>query len=115
MDLRRFQTEFVAKATAPGVDVAALSMPRGNGKSTLAAHIGARIMSPGDPLFRAGTESVIVARTLEQGRIVFRFVRAMLDGDSDYRFSDSMDSRCRSYPQADQNGRSRFAARTLAP
>ena len=90
MQLRRFQREFVAKATAPGVDVAALSMPRGNGKSTLAAHIGARLMTPGDALFRAGTESVIVASTLEQGRIVFRFVRAMLDGDSDYRFSDSL-------------------------
>ena len=89
MQLRRFQREFVSKATAPGVDVAALSMPRGNGKSTLAAHIGARIMTPGDALFRPGTESVIVASTLEQGRIVFRFVRAMLAGDSDYRFSDS--------------------------
>ena len=90
MDLRRFQREFVAKATAPGVDVAALSMPRGNGKSTLAAHIGARIMSPGDALFRAGTESIIVAASLEQSRIVFRIMRQMLGDDPDYRFSDSL-------------------------
>ena len=31
--LRTFQKRFVKRALAPGVDVAALSIPRGNGKS----------------------------------------------------------------------------------
>ena len=33
MDLRPFQRRFVRAATAPGIDTAALSLPRGNGKS----------------------------------------------------------------------------------
>ena len=37
--LRAFQKQFVKRALAPGIDVAALSIPRGNGKSWLAAHL----------------------------------------------------------------------------
>ena len=36
MRLRPFQREFMAGATRPGIDTAALSLPRGNGKSALA-------------------------------------------------------------------------------
>ena len=36
---RKFQKEFLDKALAPGIDIAALSLSRGNGKSFLAAHI----------------------------------------------------------------------------
>ena len=35
MELRPFQKRFVKGALAPGVDVGALSIPRGNGKSWL--------------------------------------------------------------------------------
>ena len=37
--LRAFQERFVRRALAPGIDVAGLSIPRGNGKSWLAAHL----------------------------------------------------------------------------
>ena len=40
MELRKFQQEFVRRAFAKGIDIATLSLPRGNGKSFLAAHIG---------------------------------------------------------------------------
>ena len=90
MKLRPFQRAFIRGATAPGIDTAALSLPRGQGKSWLAAHLLGRVLTPGDPLFRPGTESVLCAGTLEQARIVFRFLRSDLeDRGSGYSFTDS--------------------------
>ena len=86
--LRPFQRRFLAAATAPGIDTAALSMPRGNGKSWLAGYLVARILDPADPLFRPATESVLCAASIEQARVVFRFAREML-GEDGYRFLDS--------------------------
>ena len=87
--LRKFQREFIRRATSPEIDTAALSLPRGNGKSTLAGYLAARILTPSDPLFRAGSESVVLAASLEQGRIVYRAARDMLADSDDYRFADS--------------------------
>ena len=67
----------------PDIDMACLSLPRGNGKSWLAAHLAARVLDPDDELFRAGTESVVIAPSLAQGRIVYRFVRDMLADDTE--------------------------------
>ena len=89
MELRKFQTEFLRAAMRPEIDMACLSLPRRNGKSWLAAHLAARVLDPDDELFRAGTESVVIAPSLAQGRIVYRFVRDMLGDDPDYRFADS--------------------------
>ena len=89
MRLRLFQQRFVKAATAPGIDTAALSLPRGNGKSWLAARIVERVLSPGDTLFRPGTESVLCAASIEQARIVFRFAREALEPTGLYRFLDS--------------------------
>ena len=41
MDLRPWQRRFLTAATAPGIRTAVLSLPRGNGKSTLAAYLAA--------------------------------------------------------------------------
>ena len=87
--LRPFQDRFIRAATAPGIDTACLSLPRGNGKSWLAARIVERVLTPGDPLFRAGTESVLCAASIEQARIVFRFAREALEPTGRYRFLDS--------------------------
>ena len=89
MFLRRFQKQFIRHALAPGVDTAALSLPRGNGKSFLAAHLLTRALTPTDKLFRPGTESVLGAASIEQARIVFRFVRDALEPTGEYRFNDS--------------------------
>ena len=44
MKLRRFQKAFLDKALAPGIDIAALSLSRGNGKSwACGAHIRAML------------------------------------------------------------------------
>ena len=74
---------------APGVDTAALSLPRGNGKSFLAAELLADALTPSNEHFRPGTESVIVASSLEQSRIPFRFLRQRLEPTGEYRFLDS--------------------------
>ena len=41
-------------------------------------------------MFRAGTESIVIASTYEQGRIVYRFTRDLLADLDDYRLSDSL-------------------------
>ena len=87
--LRPFQRRFIAGALRSGVDTAALSLPRGNGKSWLAGHLVARILDPDDKLFRAGTESVLCAASIEQARIVYRFAREVLEPAGGYRFLDS--------------------------
>ena len=89
MKLRAFQRAFIRGATAEGIHTAALTTPRGNGKSWLAAYLLGRVLTPGDPLFRPGTESVLCAGTLEQARIVFRFLRATLEDRGGYTFADS--------------------------
>ena len=87
--LRPFQKRFLKGALAPGVDIAVLSLARGNGKSCLAAHIIEKALTPGDDLFVSGAEVVLLAGSLEQARLCFRFVRAALESDADYRFLDS--------------------------
>ena len=89
MNLRPFQKRFVRGALAPGVDVGALSIPRGNGKSWLAAHLLERGLTPGDPLHVPGAEYILCAASLEQARLCFRFVRAALEPRGGYTFVDA--------------------------
>ena len=88
-DLRPFQRRFLKGALAPGIDVAALSIPRGNGKSALAGYVLTQCLTPGNPLFADGQEVVLLASSLEQARIVFRFIRADLGESKAYRWVDS--------------------------
>ena len=89
-ELRPFQREFIKRALSPGVDVAALSIPRGNGKSWLAAHLLERALTPGDDLFVSGAEYLLCAGSIEQARLCFRFIRAALEDTGEYRFLDSV-------------------------
>ena len=86
--LRPFQKQFVRGFLAPGTTCGVLSIPRGNGKSTFAAHLVARTLTPRGPLFRRGLESVLCAASLPQARIVFSIARRFL-GEKDYRYLDS--------------------------
>ena len=90
MELRPFQKRFLQRAFAPQITTAALSIPRGNGKSTLAAHILERALTPGDPLFQPGVELLLGSSTLEQSRNVFSPLRAALEPTGAYRFIDSI-------------------------
>ena len=73
------------------MQTAVLSTPRGNGKSWLAAEIITRALTPGDPLFVPGGEVVIVAGSIEQGRIPvsLSFVRICAGSGETYRYLDS--------------------------
>ena len=89
MQLRRFQKEFLDKALAPGIDVAALCLSRGNGKSFLAGHILTMCLTPGDVLNQPGKEYVSVAASIEQARLVFSFIRQALEPSGQYSWIDS--------------------------
>ena len=86
--LRPFQRQFVRAIRRPGVQTGALSIPRGNGKSWLAAHIAADAMRA----IGAHQEVALAAASIEQGRIVFRFCRQLL-GEDGWRYLDSS-TRC---------------------
>ena len=88
IELRPFQKRFLKGALAPGIRRAALSLSRGNGKSTLAAHILQRCLTPGDPLFRPGAEYLLLSGSLDQARQVFNPLIAELD-ETEYRIQTS--------------------------
>ena len=90
VELRPFQRTFIRHATAPGIDVAALSLARGNGKSWLAAHLLTRCLTPGDSLHVPGAEYLLCAASIEQARLVYRFIRAELEPTGEYSFVDSI-------------------------
>lgn len=69
-----FQRRFLSRALKPGVAVAALSVPRGEGKSLLAADLLTEAM-PGGCRYLAGGESILLAGSMNQARAVFRFLR----------------------------------------
>ena len=87
--LRPFQRRFVRAALAPDVDTAALSLPRGNGKSWLAAYLLAKCLTPGDPLFQEKAEYLLCAASINQARLVYQFVRQDLEPRGHYRWIDS--------------------------
>lgn len=87
--LRTFQRRFIRRALSPEIDTAALSLPRGNGKSWLAAHLLTRALTPGDALHVPGSEYLLCAASIEQARLCFRFTRADLEPRGGYRFLDS--------------------------
>ena len=90
-DLRPFQWRFLKAAFAPGIEVAALSLPRGNGKTTLLAYLAARALTPGDALFVPGSQNVLIAGSIKQSRPGFRLARAAL-GEVGYRYEDNNQS-----------------------
>ena len=83
LELQPWQRRFVRGAFAQGVDTAALSVGRGNGKTTLLAAVAAATLI--GPLAQSRGETVIVASSLTQARIAFehclQFVKEDIDRD----------------------------------
>ena len=71
--LLRFHERWLRATFADGIDVSALSVPRGNAKSAVTGRIVGLAMTPGSPLWRAGLETVVVAGSLRQARITWKF------------------------------------------
>ena len=68
------------------VSIAALSTPRGNGKSWLAGALISRALTPNDPLHENGVENVLVAASRAQAAIVLDFARQFLADEDGYRW-----------------------------
>ena len=88
VDLRPFQRRFVSAACRRGVRRAALSLPRGNGKSWLAGYLVSEALRPGGRLYTAGAENVLLSGSFNQARHVYRFARAMLGEGGEYAYRD---------------------------
>ena len=71
-----WQRKFVREGFAPGVQTAALSVARGNGKTALLSGIAAATLD--GPLMVRRGETVIVAASFEQARIAFDHVLAFM-------------------------------------
>ena len=71
-----WQRRFIRGAFAPGVQSAALSVARGNGKTALLSGIAAATLD--GPLHVRRGETVIVASSFEQARIAFEHVVAFM-------------------------------------
>ena len=84
MNLEPFQKRFIRAAGQRKTLTAALTLPRGNGKSWLAAYLAAQELQR----IEAHEEIALCAASIEQGRIVFRFIRQML-GEDGWRYLDS--------------------------
>ncbi len=83
-----FHERWLRGTFRPGIDTSALSLPRGNAKSAVTGRLVALSMVPDSALWRPGLETVVVAASLKQARILWRFAKACLPGD-DYRWVDS--------------------------
>ena len=73
-----WESKFVAGAFKPGVLDAALTVARGNGKSTLLAGIMAATVDQGGPLNYPNAESLLVSGAFAQATIAFRHILRML-------------------------------------
>ena len=79
----RWEARFLRGALAAGVQTAALTVGRGNGKSALVAAIAAAVVDPEGPLHGSRREVVCVGPSFEQSRIIFEDVLAFLEGRYD--------------------------------
>ena len=67
-------------------EIAALSTPRGNGKSWLCGGLVARSVTPGDPLFEPAVENILVSSSRNQAAIVLEFAHQALGESEGYRW-----------------------------
>ena len=71
-----WQKKFIRKTFAPGINTAALSVGRGNGKTALISAIASATVD--GPLIVPRGETIIVASSFEQARISFEHIAAFL-------------------------------------
>lgn len=87
-----WQRAFLDDALAPGVQQAALSVARGNGKTTLVAALAGAFLD--GPLRQPRAEVPVVAASYAQARIAFEHVRGFLDErlfpKAHWRITDSL-------------------------
>ena len=73
-----FQRRWVGCAFSPGVDVAALSAPRGSGKTMLLGRLAALAVTPASPIHHVGHEVIAVSGSVEMGKLLARSANEVL-------------------------------------
>ena len=89
MKLMSFQKRFEQNAFNPKTRIAVLSVPRGNGKSTLCGYFLARCLTPGDELHQANKEYLLISGSIQQARHVFNAMLNFIEPD-DYSIAQNM-------------------------
>ena len=84
-----FQKKFEQNAFESEARISALSVPRGNGKSTLCGYFLARCLTPGDKLHEPGKEYLLIAGSIQQSRHVFTAMLNFINPD-DYSIAQNM-------------------------
>ena len=88
-----YQRKLVSKLRRPEISLLALSISRGNGKSSLAALLLLWCIIPGSFLFSAGAQNFLVSQSIGQSRRTsFGALRGMVEtlpNAGEYRVSDS--------------------------
>ena len=98
LKLMDWQKDFIRGIYAPTTSTAALSVPRGNGKTTLISAIAAAAFI--GPNATPGSEIVLVAGSFQQAKIAFSHLRAFIEP---YMYSGSKDSSGRDWRCVDNN------------
>ena len=86
-----YQRKFLDGAFKPGILRAGLTLARGGGKSGLASALALDSIRPAGVLHVVGGETVIVASSFAQARIIFEVVKTSLElmgEDGEYRIRD---------------------------
>ena len=86
-----YQRKFLDGAFKPGILRAELTLARGGGKSGLASALALDSIRPAGVLHVVGGETVIVASSFAQARIIFEAVKTSLElmgEDGEYRIRD---------------------------
>ena len=88
-----YQRKLVSKLRKPEISLLALSVSRGNGKSSLAAVLLLWCLTPGSFLFSAGAQNFLVSQSIGQARRTsFGALRGMIEtlpNAGEFRVSDS--------------------------
>ena len=84
----RAHSDWLHAVFDPEVEIGALSMGRGGGKTTLASKLAAVALTPGSVLWRPELEVLAVSASLAQSRPLVTMLRNLLDSD-DYSIADS--------------------------
>ena len=95
--LLQFHKEWIVKAFAPDVQIAALSCPRGAAKSFLCGHLAAQTLNPSSILFEPSMEHLVVSGSREQSRILMNFLREGIEQFGDLREYQICDSSQRAW------------------
>ena len=69
-----FQQRFIRGTFRPGVQTSALSIPRGNGKTSLVAWLAAAVLLPSGPLHHRNAAVIVASSNFEQGSSIHKGV-----------------------------------------